>query len=196
MRKVFLNFLPTLSKLDFTNFIVYYFWIILSLPDLVLDPRFLAGTLLFLFYLWKFILKGNSSIESKKYLYAFSQIPVLAALMAQLESGLFSFSSNTLFQNFTVIYTLSIIATVIIIVAVAELKGKPFTDKELFEERISEKSYSKKTYLIGAILTTLLFWVLIGLQLIPNPIAGFAFVFAVDKIATATELKNWTQFKK
>jgi len=55
MRKVFLNFLPTLSKLDFTNFIVYYFWIILSLPDLVLDPRFLAGTLLFLFYLYLYI---------------------------------------------------------------------------------------------------------------------------------------------
>lgn len=194
MRSFLFNlFLPRFSKLDFTNLLTYIIWWIIFTPleflqIFKISLFFLVLPIIFLIEIWKVVFKNEKVSSTGLYLY--SSLAIGFSVFMQWKNGLFSFSTNTIFETLLALYSAWIlIQTFGMLLIIRMSKGSSNIEKEL-KNRIDERPFKLKTIFFGSFLTTLLFWLLNWAPFISHPSIGITLVFSIDKIAEKLEPSN------
>lgn len=203
MREFLLNlFLPRFSKLDFVNLFAF-FLLSLFFSNRVEAINFSTGTsifgililAIFLLGLYLFIFREEQYKALvtfvKPFLYTVLVLVLLLSVYTQLNLGFFSFSAASWWETILSIFSVWVLLRALALYFL--VRGPKFfgiSVKE-FEKRVESRPFSRRSLLVGVVLTVILFAVLVGFALVPNPIIGVPFVFLVDGFAEQIEKLIW-----
>ena len=198
-RNFFFNlFLPRFSKIDFVNLTIFILLSLVFWPDSLNSifshgENWMAAVLIlyFLYYLYRFVIQNKPGGEA--FLYFAAALFILWSVWEQFALGFFSFQTNTFEQSVIAIFSVWLLIQSLVLLLLLRVSSIVQSINLEIIRRVDSRVPHRTAFLIGGVLTVMLFFFLGFSGIVPNALLGLPLVFSVDSV---TELITIVVFEK